>query len=273
MDGLYKRYLNDSFFVPQGKAEKPFEPSQADLQILTDTTYYRVMNTTVSTFNDASTSYFHKSIGGYHGAKLKRYQELIEAQISKGNMKTLDMLNMKYVIQQDKEGQPFVVPNPEAMGNAWFVNDYRFVANADSELNAITGLNPRTTAIIDERFKDELKGWKITADSAAAIKLTSYAPDQLAYHYTANGEQLAVFSDIYYPAGWNAYIDGKLMPHIRVNYVLRAMKVPSGTHDIVFKFEPTVYHNGERIALAGSSLLLILGALAIFFSVRNKKEA
>ena len=268
-----KRYLNDSYFVPQGKAEKPFEPSQADLQIMQDTSYFRVMNTTVSTFNDASTSYFHKSIGGYHGAKLKRYQELVEAQITKGNMKVLDMLNMKYVIQQDKEGQPFAVPNPEAMGNAWFVNDYRFVINADSELSALTGLNPRTSAIIDERFKNELKGLEITVDSSATIKLTSYSPDQLAYHYTAKGEQLAVFSDIYYPAGWNAYVDGKLLPHIRVNYVLRAMKVPSGTHDIVFKFEPTVYQNGERIALAGSSLLMVLGALAVFFAVRKKKEA
>ena len=268
-----KRYLSDENFVSKGKAEVPFEPTPADQQILADTSYFRVMNTTVDVFNDASTSYFHKSIGGYHGAKLKRYQELIERQISKGNMKTLDMLNMKYVIQQGKDGQGYVVPNPEALGNAWFVNEYRFVVNADSEINALTGLNPKITAIIDERFKDDVKGLSIIVDSAASIKLTSYAPDELKYHYTCNGDQLAVFSDIYYPKGWNAYVDGKLMPHVRADYVLRAMKLPSGSHDLDFKFEPTVYATGERIALAGSSLILILAALAIFLSFRKELKA
>lgn len=268
-----KRYLNDDYFVSQSKAKVPFEPSAADQEILRDTSYYRVMNTAVSTFNDASTSYFHKSIGGYHGAKLKRYQELIEMQISKGNMKMLDMLNMKYVIQQNKEGQVYAVPNPEALGNAWFVNGYRFVPNADSEMSALTGLNPRTTAIIDQRFSEKLKGFKINVDSSASIKLTSYAPDKLSYHSVSNSDQLAVFSDIYYPKGWNATIDGKPAEYVRANYVLRAMKIPSGSHEIIFEFSPTVYNDGERISFAGSALLLILGAVAVFISLRKKKES
>ncbi len=267
-----KRYLKDEDFVSKGKAEVPFEPSPADLQILSDTGYYRVMNTTVSTFNDASTSNFHKSIGGYHGAKLKRYQEVIERQISKGNMKVLDMLNMKYVIQQSKDGQPFAVPNPGAMGNSWFVKDYKVVENADSEMDALTNLNPLSTAILDKRFQGQVEGLNIVADSMATIKLTAYAPDQLNYRSVCESDQLAVFSDIYYPAGWNAYIDGKLSPHLRVDYVLRAMRVPSGTHEIMFKFEPDVFKIGEPIALASSSLLLLLGALTIFLSVREKKK-
>ena len=267
---INKRYLNDEAFVPKARAEVPFLPSPADEQIFSDTSHFRVMNTTVDVFNDASTSYFHKSIGGYHGAKLKRYQELIEKQISKGNMKMLDMLNMKYVIQEGKDKQPYVAPNPNTMGNAWFVNDYRYVANADSEIVAMTDLDPKTTAVVDQRFKEDLKGLSIVVDSTASIKLTSYAPDQLSYHYKCQTDQLAVFSEVYYPAGWNAYIDEKLVPHIRVDYVLRAMKVPAGEHELVFKFEPTVYANGERIALAASSIILLLGAIAIFLSFRKE---
>ena len=231
-----KRYLKDTDFVSKGKAELPFEPSPADQQILADTGYFRVMNTTVSTFNDASTSNFHKSIGGYHGAKLKRYQELIEMQISTGNMKVLDMLNMKYVIQQSKDGQPLAVPNPGAMGNVWFVKEYKFVANADSEMNALTNLDPRTTAILDKRYQEQMAGLKIVSDSTGSIKLTAYEPDQLSYLSVSKSDQLAVFSDIYYPAGWNAYIDGKPYPHMHTDYVLRAMKIPAGTHNVIFKF-------------------------------------
>jgi Bacterial membrane protein YfhO len=266
-----KRYLNDEKFVAKSKAEKPFEPTVADQQIMTDTSYYRVMNTTVSTFNDASTSYFHKSIGGYHGAKLKRYQELIENQIGRGNMKVLDMLNMKYVIQAGSEGQPLAVPNPGALGNAWFVNEFKIVADADAEMQALNDFNPKTTLIVDKRYEEELKGLMLPPDSLSAITLTSYSPDELKYKYNATSKRLTVFSDIYYPKGWNAYIDGKLSPYFRANYVLRAMVVPEGKHEIVFRFEPEVFVTGEKIALAGSSLLLLLGAVAIFSLFKRKK--
>ena len=268
-----KRYLHNENFVSKSKVETPFEPSVADQQILQDTGYYRVMNTTVSTFNDASTSYFHKSIGGYHGAKLKRYQELIEYQIGKGNMKVLDMLNMKYVIQPGSQNQPLAVPNPGALGNAWFVKEYRIVPDADAEIKALTDFNPANTMIIDQRYQDLVKGLSIQPDSMSLIKLTLYAPDELKYISNAATPQLAAFSDIYYPKGWNAYVDDKPTDYFRANYVLRAMVVPAGKHNITFKFEPEVFITGEKIALAGSSLVLLRAAAAIVLSFRKEKKS
>jgi len=265
-----KRYLSDKNFVSKSKAERPFDKTAADEQILLDTSYYRVMNTTLSTFNDASTSYFHKSIGGYHGAKLKRYQELIEGQISKSNMNVLNMLNAKYfIVQNEQAGQPIAQQNPGALGNAWFVNSWKIVKNADQEMAALDSLNTRSEAVIDERFVDEVKGLAPGIDSTGTIKLTKYSPNALSYTSSASKDQLAVFSDIYYPEGWNAYVDGKPASHIRLNYVLRGMKIPSGNHSIDFKFEPTVYKNGERIALASSIVLLLLVGFAC---IREAKQ-
>jgi len=257
-----KRYLNNDNFTSAGRVKQPFQPSNADQMILQDTNLgYRVMNTSLSTFNDASTSYFHNSIGGYHGAKLKRYQELIENQISKNNMAVLDMLNTKYFILQSQEGGgPMAQQNPGALGAAWFVKEYKMVANADSELAALTGFVPSQTAIIDERFKEQVNGLNINFDSTASIKLVDYRANNLVYETKTSSDQLAVLSEIYYDKGWNAYLDGQLVPHMRVNYVLRAIKVPAGTHKIEFKFEPAVYRNGERIALAGSIILILLFA-------------
>lgn len=275
MWGVNKRYLSNDNFTSSSRAKQTFTPSQADLAILQDAEPgFRVMNTTVSTFNDASTSYFHRSIGGYHGAKLKRYQELIENQISKNNMAVLDMLNTKYFILAAKDGEPPVAQqNPGALGAAWFVKNYRFVANADSEITALTGFLPRETAIVDQRFNDQLAGLKINFDSSATLKLSDYKANHLTYQSAASSEQLGVFSEIYYDKGWNAFIDGKPVPHFRVNYVLRAMKIPAGKHTIEFKFEPAVYRNGERIALAGSILLILLFAGVTFKEFRDKKAA
>ncbi len=271
MWGVNKRYLSNDNFTSASKAKQTFTPSQADVAILQDTEPgFRVMNTTVSTFNDASTSYFHRSIGGYHGAKLKRYQELIENQISKNNMAVLDMLNTRYFILAGQEGQPPVAQrNPGALGPAWFVKDYKIVANADSEITALTGFLPRETAIVDQRFKNQLDGLTINFDSSATIILTDYKANHLTYQSSTNSDQLGVFSEIYYDKGWNAYLDGKEIPHFRVNYVLRAMKVPSGKHKIEFKFEPAVYRNGERIALAGSVLLILLFAGVAFKEIKK----
>ena len=274
LGGVDKRYVNGDSFVQKSRVEKPYQPTEADEFILQDKDpNFRVLNLSVNTFNDASTSYFHKSIGGYHGAKLKRYQELIDSCISRNNMGVLNMLNTKYVIIKDKaSGGLRPQLNPEACGNAWFVKEIKLVANADAELNALSdSFNPLKTAIIDELFKDKVSNWKPNQDSTASIKLTEYKPNNLKYEYSTNVENLAVFSEIYYDKGWNAYVDGVLTPHFRANYVLRSMVLPAGKHTIEFKFEPNVYKTGEQIALAASILLLLVIGGSVFFEFRKKE--
>lgn len=266
-----KRYLNSDNFVSGSKAKQPFQPTEANLAILQDKEPgYRVMNVAVSTFNDASTSYFHNSIGGYHGAKLKRYQELIEYQISKNNMSVLDMLNTRYFIVPDQQsGRQLAQRNPGALGAAWYVKNIKMVANADSELASLTEFSPAQTIIVDQRFKEQLNGLNLAPDSTASIALTDYKANHLTYATNCNSEQLAVFSEIYYDKGWNAYVDGKLVPHLRANYVLRAMRIPAGKHTVEFKFEPSTYYTGEKISLAGSVLLLLLFAGGVFMELRK----
>jgi len=271
MWSINKRYVNNDMFVSKTEVKTPFRPSQADLEILKDTTPdYRVLNVAVNTFNDASTSYFHKSIGGYHGAKMKRYQELIDKHISKNNMQVLNMLNMKYVIVPTKEQGPVARQNPFALGNAWFVKSYKLVANADSELNALTDFNAAQEAIVDKRFESMLKIFNPNFDSIATIKLTKYSPNALCYQSECNNEQLAVFSEIYYDKGWNAFIDEKAAPYFRANYVLRAMIIPKGKHKIEFQFEPRGYRIGEKVSMASSILLLLLFAGTVFIEIRNR---
>lgn len=273
MWGVSKRYLNNSNFTDKAEVETPFQPTAADMQIMQDKSLgYRVMNTSVSTFNDASTSYFHNSIGGYHGAKLKRYQELIENQLGQGNQSVLDMLNTKYFIFQNKQtGQPQAQMNPQACGNAWYVPNVVMLKNADEELAALTGFNPNDTAFVDVRFQDYFKNYKPTFDTTATIKLTKYDPNFISYTTQTNSEQFAVLSEIYYDKGWNAYVDDKPVNYVRCNYVLRGILVPAGTHKIDFKFEPATYVTGEKISMAGS-VILLLGCLIIFFmEFKNSK--
>jgi len=253
MWNIDKRYLNEDNFVRKSKIKIPYKPTQADNFILSDKDpNFRVFNTSVSTFNDASTSYFHKSIGGYHGAKLKRYQELIEFHISKGNMDVLNMLNTKYFISRD--GKPQL--NSSALGNAWFVNNINLVKNADDEIAALKEFDPINTAVIDTRFSnyiiDSLNNF------SSIIKLDTYKPNYLKYSSESLNDGIAIFSEIYYKNGWNAYIDGVKTDYFRANYVLRALKIPSGKHTIEFKFEPSVYSTGENISLASSLILFIL---------------
>jgi len=267
---IAKRYLNDQSFRSKSQVATPFEPTLADEQILQDKTHdYRVLNLTVNTFNDASTSYFHKSLGGYHGAKLRRYQELIDGGIQKDikifarSMSTdstsvLNMLNTKYLIIPDNNRQPAVFPNPKALGNAWFVKDFNLVDNADAELKAIQKFNPGETAIINKKFVEDLKGFSPGRDTSDAIRLEHYAPNDLIYSYKSKNNGLAVFSEIYYPKGWNAYVDGKLTPHFQTDFVLRAMILPAGEHKVEFKFEPKVYRIGEKISLISSILLILV---------------
>jgi len=271
-----KRYVNNDDFVRKSQQENPFQASAADELIMKDADpNFRVFNQTVSPFNDASTSYFHKSVGGYHGAKLRRYQEIIEHHLSKGNMAVYNMLNTKYFIVPDqKGGEPITQINMQAMGNAWFVNDARKVNNADEEIDALTDLIPSETAIYDKRFEEYVKDHLISKDSLSEIKLTEYAPNHLKYTSQTNKEQLAVFSEIYYADGWNAYIDGAKAPYFRANYILRAMIVPAGKHTIEFKFEPTVYKTGEMISYASSITLVLLsiGAFGLMFYRKSKTK-
>jgi len=272
-----KRYLDNEDFVRESKIENPYSASDADKLILKDKDpNFRVLNLTVDPFADASTSYYHKSIGGYHGAKLRRYQELYDHQLKgKFNRDVLNMLNTKYIIQANEDKKPMVVPNPSALGNAWFVSTIRFVPNADEELEALSNFDPAKTAIIDERFRDDLKGFEATADSTAQIKLIEYAPNDLKYQSNAQKDGFAVFSEIYYPKGWNAYVDGKKTPHVRVNFVLRGMVIPAGKHMVEFKFEPKVFKVGEKISFASSLLLILVivgyGVMAIRKYIKEEK--
>ncbi len=255
-----KRYLNNDSFISKSKSETPYVKTKADELILKDKDPdYRVLNLTVDPFADASTSYFHKSIGGYHGAKLRRYQELYDHQIKgKYNMSVLDMLNTRYIIQPDDKKQPTVYPNVNACGNAWFVREVKFVKNADEELNALTDFDPEKTAVVDENFSKYLEGFTPSFDSTALIKLVEYEPNDLKYQVNTSKDQLAVFSEIYYDKGWNAYVDGKKMPYFRADYVLRAMIIPAGKHLVEYKFEPIAYSVGEKISFASSLLLILL---------------
>ena len=265
------RYLNTDKFVAERVAKVPVRATQADKMILKDVDpNYRVMNTTVSTFNDATTSYFHKSIGGYHGAKLQRYQEIIEHHISRNNMDVLNMLNTKYFIVQGQQGgAPEVQINMEAMGNCWFVENMKWVDNADAEILALNDFDPAKTAVIDKRFESSLTGLSLSNDPSATITQTDYKPNRLTYSANSSKDGFAVFSEIYYPEGWKVTIDGKEAEHVRVNYVLRGMKIPAGQHEIVFKYEPKTYFIGEKISVASTIILALVLIFGLFVEYRK----
>jgi len=269
--GVDKRYVNSDDFVRKTEDKVPYPLTPQLAQILQDKSLdYRVFNLTVSPFNDASTSYYVNSIGGYHGAKMKRYQELIDFYISKQHMPVLNMLNTKYFILPTQDGNAVVQQNPGALGNAWFVKEYKLVANADSEILALKNFDPAKTAVVDKRFASLVKGWKYQPDPGAKIKLVSYAPNKLVYEYNSKVPQFVVFSEIYYPKGWEAYIDGKPAPHFRVNYVLRAMIVPAGKHTIEFVFKPKGYFLGYKIAYVFLILLFAATGLVIYLIYKKK---
>ena len=288
------RYLNSQSYVPKAQVEIPFQKSKADEFILEDKSLdYRVLNIARNTFNDASTSYWHKSIGGYHGAKLKRYQELIDFQIdenmailmqslrgagiSDSSLRTaftktqvLNMLNTKYVIIND-DAPPLT--NPQANGNAWFVKNILSVNSANDEILKLSDINTKETAIINDKFNEELKGFKPQFDAEANIKLNSYQPNKLVYETNAKTSQLAVFSEIYYPKGWVATIDGKESPYVNADYVLRAMVIPEGKHTVEFNFKPAVYVVGEKISMAGSILVILISFGGLFYGYKKEQAA
>ncbi len=269
--GVNKRYVNADDFVSKKQEEKPFQATAIDKEILKDKSHYRVINFLVDPMNDGSTSYFHNSIGGYHAAKPRRYQELFEHQIAKNNYEVLNMLNTKYIIFPDNEGTPRLQLNSEANGNAWFVNEVEFVNSADEEIKGLDSLRTKQKGIINVEFKNEIPKLSFAKDSLASIKLTSYQANEMVYESSTTTEQLAVFSEIYYKNGWNAYVDGKLLPHFRANYVLRAMIIPKGKHRIVFKFEPTIIKKGNTITLISYAFLLLI-PLGWFFVEKKEKS-
>ncbi len=271
MYAVNRRYLNDDDFEPSKSVTNPYTPSPADQMILQDKDpNFRVLNMTVSPFNDASTSYFHKSIGGYHGAKLRRYQELIDNHISKNNMDVLNMLNTKYFITEGQNKQPQAIVNPNALGNVWIVQEFDLVENADAEIEALNDFEPQSTAIVDRRFEQMLSGFQPKDTVTGTISLTSYQPNELIYRFDSEEDELVVFSEIYYDKGWNAYIDGEKKPYFRANYVLRAMVVPAGNHEIIWKFEPKVYYTGGKISLFTSLLVILIFFAAMGNELKDK---
>ncbi|MBT4217022.1 MAG: YfhO family protein, partial [Flavobacteriales bacterium] len=252
-----KRYLNETHFVKE--TESSFIPTKADKKILKNNkNQSRVFNYN-NPFNESRTSYFHNSIGGYHAAKLLRYQELIDNQLSKNNISVLSMLNCGWIITQQGQSIPSTNQGVNPLGNAWFVSEVNMVDSANQEMESLNTFNPATTLIVDKRFSENVTEFRF--DSSATIKLIQqeYKPNHLTYNLkNITSDQIAVFSEIYYEKGWNAYIDGKIVPHFRANYVLRAMMVPAGTTKIEFKFEPTSYSIGESVAYASSIILLLL---------------
>ena len=263
-----KRYLNEEDFVNKRQVEQPFEATQADLQILQDTTlHYRVYDLgNRNPFNENRAGYFHKSLGGYHAAKLSRYEDVKVQWLETGNMGVINAFNTRYIIT-NQEGVGLIPQfNPDAYGNAWLVSKVLLVPNARAEIDTIgsPSLSLRQTAVVDQRFESFVEGKSFQPDSMSSIRLVSYHPEKLVYQFSSGAEQLAVFSEVYYDKGWKAYIDGKEVPHFRADYLFRALVIPAGQHEVSFKFEPDTYYQGEKISLAASILLLLvcLGAVA-----------
>ena len=276
------RYLNKSDYLDDSTYAMQFQPRPVDAQIMQDKDpYYRVFDLTSSPFNDSKPSYFHKSIGGYSGAKLEIYQELIENQLGHFNTAVLNMLNTKYLIVPGQGGTPSAQLNPDACGNAWFVQDIKWVADADAEMKALDApslqnpmdttagnFEPLKTAIIRESQRAALGEVRTGKDSISSVTLSAYGPRRLAFESNNAQDGFAVFSDIYYPTGWIAKIDGQEVPIIRTNYVLRGLAIPAGQHKIEFSYEPKNYATGQSLGLIGSILLSLLLLAAVLLQFR-----
>ena len=284
-----KRYLNDSNFIPKKLHDKPFTASAADQYILKDESLdFRVLNLTKDVFNDASTSYFHKSVGGYHGAKLRRFQDVIsgylnpeirkfsaifknistnaELILAMQQQQTLNMLNTKYIIY-NPETEP--LENPCAFGNAWIVNNIQWVDTPNEEFDAIGTTDLRHTAILHKEFMPEVNDYTVSDSITGQVILTSYKPNQLTYSFSATNDQLVVFSEIWSDTGWKLFVDGKEHPLLRANYLLRSALIPGGEHQIVMKYEPAIWKVGNTIQLISSLIILICAVLAIVLQFRK----
>ena len=293
MWGVDRRYLSDINFTEKRNA-RTIRPADADLQILQDNDLnYRVLNLASNTFNEANTSYFHKSIGGYSPAKLRRYQDMIDFHIDRemrtaysevvnaqGNMNLVDnskfqvlnMLNTKYFIFPVGNGNTTPIQNPYAYGHAWFVDSIRWIANPDEEILALSDFDPNVTAIIDRsKFGEVLSDFTPQKDSLASIELTYYQANKLIYKTVSSAPQLAVFSEVFY-RNWNATIDGQKVPLIRANYILRSLVVPQGEHEIVFTYDSKIHKISAKVSLYSSIFVGLLLIAAIVYWVRKRKK-
>ena len=292
MWSVNKRYLYDEQFVEEQVQTQGFRQTETDKMILEDEALdYRVLNLASNTFNENNTAYWHKSVGGYHAAKLRRYQEMIEEHISGemqglyqavadagGDMEQLDpsafpvlnMLNTRYFIFPLQGGQTVPLANPFALGNAWFVDEVDYVNNANEEIEAIHGLNPTEKAIVDKKFESVIQS--LPSDSTATIELVAYEPNYLKYEVSSDKGGTVVFSEIYYP-GWKSTIDGQEVAHGRANYILRAMNVPAGQHVVEFRFDPTSLHVTENIAFVALGLLALLAIVVVVLKIKAYRKA
>lgn len=296
--GVSKRYLKDDSFIEPADIESGYADTRADLQIKQDTGYYRVLNLAFpngqggyafdigNSFNDAMASYKHNTIGGYSPAKLGLYQDLIERQIykniqawgtnqmAKDSFPVLNMLNMKYVIVPDQQDpkQTQAIPNPFAMGSCWLVKEVKFVKNADEEMSGLDSFDPKQVAFVDERFKSAVPFTPVY-DSTATIRLIKNDNDEIKYEFNAASNQFAVFSEVYYPAGWEAYIDGKKTPYCKADYALRGLAIPAGKHNIDFIFDPASVRVGESISRYAYIISVLFILLCFFMAWKNRKQS
>lgn len=278
--GVDKRYLSSDNFKSKRQLENEITPNQADLAIMQDTAYYRVLDLLQSPMQSARASYFHHSIGGYNAAKLRRYQEFFDWYVSQDIMKNnflnsnaLNMLNMKYLIYPNQDNQPVYAINQNAFGNAWFVQNIEVVADANAALSKYKDIDPLSTAIIEDKDASVLSSKTFTPDSNARVQITSYHPEELKYQFSSTENAFVVFSEIYYENGWNAYIDGNKVDHVQVDYILRGLEVPSGKHEIVFKFEPLTYQRGKTISLASNGVIYLLLIASLALGIRSELKA
>ncbi|MCM4166173.1 hypothetical protein KCTC52924_03095 [Arenibacter antarcticus] len=265
--GVAKRYVDEDDFVAKRRMSEPFQQTEFDKQIAQDKSIFRVYDPNEG-INGARTSYFHQSVGGYHAAKPAGLEDLFKFYIYKGKVGVLSMLNVKYIVQQDEEGRSYPAQNPDANGNAWFVDQLISVTNANEEIMALDTLDLKHKAVFN-RSKFTLNNTDYQVDSTAGIQLTNYSPNHLTYSSNNSNTGLAVFSEMYYSHGWNAYIDGQLTEHFKVNYVLRALEIPAGKHNIEFKFQPEIVRIGSKITMASSIIIGLILILGIGYTIRK----
>lgn len=267
-----RRYVNSEDFVPARVMEQPFQKNGADIQILEDNEHFRVYDIVSSPFNSGRASYYHNALGGYHAAKLRRIQEIDDFYLSKGDIGILNMMNVKYIITQNEGGGPVAQRNPYANGNAWFVENVLLAETANEEIRQLDSLNTKTTAVINKEFVDQIPAKNVLRDSLATIDMVSHQPQHIVYETSSKSEQLAVFSEVYYPKGWNAYLNGQPAQYFRANYLLRAIKLPAGNHKVEFKFEPKVIQKGSSISLVSSLLFVLVLIGGGLYGFRKKKS-
>ena len=269
--GVDRRYVNNDDFVASKQVKNPYQMHAADKEIARDTTHFRVLDLTSS---GARASYFHNSLNGYHAAKLRRYEDVYDFYITKNHMDVLNLLNTKYIIAQDENGNPVRYLNEEANGNAWFIREFKTVSSVNEEIKTLDSLDNKNIAVLNSeefgnRFANDGNP-KYVVDSLATIELMDHQPNYLKYRSHNNHDGFVVFSEIFYPKGWKTYIDGQKADHIRVNYTLRGMEIPKGKHVIEFKFDPEVVKTGSKITLASSVLFVVLFFVGVLYKFKRQ---